>query len=71
MALSSGLQPKGYSEIKTPEPKPFVALDGPAASNGGDLIPNPAPAPITIHIGDANLVAIIADLRARIVALEA
>lgn len=54
MALRSGLQPKGFSEIKTPDPKPLVAIGGPVPSfEGGDLVPNPAPQPV-YFVGGIN-----------------
>lgn len=74
MALPVGkYMPKGASEYGV-DPVPFAAVAGAPSLTGGDraaTLGAPEPLPVTIHIGDENLLAIIADLTDRIEALEA
>ena len=74
MALTPGkFPPKGYTEMNPPAPVPFTAVAGEPALKGGDrveIVGVPEPMPVTIHVGDENLIAIIEDLRDRLDTLE-
>lgn len=75
-ALRQGpFPPKSISEIYPPQPVPFVAVAGEPADEdfGGEItriLGGIEPQPVTINVGDENLLDIIADLTARIEALE-
>jgi hypothetical protein len=82
---SSKFPPKSTTDLLTDgvlQPIPLEAKAGPAAVNifNGDsewdikrgiTVPAQVAEPVTIHIGDDNLVDLIASLTARIEALEA